>query len=226
MSSHRIAPIAAGTALCAAALLWSTTAGLGGPASAGPIIQSTRPADQPIVLSVPRDHGRSLVLNPDPSPGDVGQLTGGRETGDYVPGSPLPYGADPAHAGVLIFVRTREPLPPIAISPWEEITQEHIVELLRTRPWIRRGDSILQDLQRAQSQWLREHGYTGRPRTIVGDGDRDVPTVVIGVGSGVTILSPDAPGAAALVQDAAKAPTPENIGLKPESIIRVRRQGQ
>ncbi|MCA9294680.1 MAG: hypothetical protein KDA20_12795 [Phycisphaerales bacterium] len=221
MSSRQFAPVAAGAALCAAALLIGPTAGLE-PAFAGPIIQSTRPVDQPIVLSLPRDHGRSLVLNADPSPGDVGQATGGRETGNYVPNSPLPYGADPAQAGVLIFVRTREPLPPIAISPWEEITQEHVAELLRTRPWIRRGDSILQDLRSAQAQWLREHGYTG-VRTIVGEGERDVPTVVIGVGSGVTILSPDAPGAKEALAEAAKAPTPETLGLKRDSIIRVRR---
>ena len=189
----------------------------------GPIVQSARPADQPIVIHVPRDQGRSVVLNPDPTPGGVGQIAGGAASGDWVPGSPLPYGAHPADANALIFVRTREPLPPIAISPWEKVTEEHVRELVRTRPWIRRTDSILHDLRQAQAQWLREHGYTSKPRTIVGSGEGRAEFVTIGVGSGVRVLSPDTPGAKEVVARAAKAPTPETLGMNRDSRIIVRR---
>ncbi len=189
-----------------------------------PIVVSERPSDQPIVLMLPRDHGRSVLLNADPHPGRVGQIVGGDDSIDWIPGSPLPYGAHPSQANVLIFVRTHEHVPPIAISPWETLTEEHIDELLRMRPWIRRGESILRDMKQAQSQWLREHGYTGRPRTIVGEGelDVDVASVPVQVGSGVTILSPDGPGASAAMDRAAQRPTPQTLGMNPGSVIRVR----
>lgn len=69
----------------------------------------------------------------------------------------------------LIYVRTRDALPPIAISPWQEVTDANVDELIRQQPFLRSSnrDELLEDLQAGRRQWLRENGYAGGTRSFV-----------------------------------------------------------
>lgn len=80
---------------------------------------------------------------------------------------PAFFGA-PADASTdLIVVRTREPLPLIAISPYTQFGRVDIGLLKREMPWIRRTPTIERDIVRAQQLWLKENGLILGVRTHV-----------------------------------------------------------
>lgn len=89
--------------------------------------------------------------------------------GEQVLGFPGPagYGASPEATDQMIVVRTREPLPLVAISPFMKFDQSDIELIKRQQPWIRRQDTIRRDIQRAQNVWLQENGYILAVRTHV-----------------------------------------------------------
>lgn len=115
-----------------------------------------------IVLSTPRD---GVLLNPNPHRGNVRGFTGGSSANAYDPQSHLPYGASSDQIQEMLLVLPRENVPAIAISPWEPITDRTIDQLRRDYPWLRRTESIRQDLIFAQNQYLREHRYIGSVRS-------------------------------------------------------------
>ena len=118
------------------------------------------------LVGIPRDDNRRLFAPQDPDRNSVQSFRKNSSSRDTRP-------ADPQQ---LILVRTREPLPPIAISPWERIDERMIDQLRRDRPWIRRTDSILEDLRTAQQTWLRENGFTNRVVTVSGTPQAAAPT--------------------------------------------------
>lgn len=77
------------------------------------------------------------------------------------------FGAPSDASEDLILVRTREPLPVMAISPFTRFGQVDIDLLKREMPWIRRTPSIQRDIERAQHLWLRENGMILGVRTHV-----------------------------------------------------------
>lgn len=80
---------------------------------------------------------------------------------------PAYYGA-PADASTdLVLIRTREPMPLVAISPYTRFGQVDVDLLKRQMPWIRRTPTIERDIQRAQHLWLRENGLILGVRTHV-----------------------------------------------------------
>jgi len=122
-----------------------------------------------ILLQTPR-HG--VLQNPRPDRGGVRGYTAEAGSNMFVSSSPLPYGASLEAAGDLVIVRPRESIPYIAISPWEPVTDRTIEELERHYPWLRRTDSIKQDLRIARNQYLRERGYIDSVRTFHNDNAR------------------------------------------------------
>lgn len=115
-----------------------------------------------IVLQTPRE---GVLQNRSPSRTSVRGYTNDRGANPYDATSGLPYGATRDAAQELIVVRPREAVPYIAISPWEPVTDRTIEELRRNFPWLRRTDSIRNDLVLARNQYLREHGYTSTVRS-------------------------------------------------------------
>lgn len=115
-----------------------------------------------ILLQTPR---QGVLQNPRPDTSGVHGYTAESGANMFVGNSPLPYGASLEAAQDLVIVRPRENVPYIAISPWEPITDRTIDELKRNYPWLRRTDSIKQDLQIARNQYLRERGYIDSVRT-------------------------------------------------------------
>lgn len=112
---------------------------------------------------------------------------------------PAYYGA-PADASTdLIMIRTREPLPLVALSPYTRFQDLDLALLKREMPWIRRTPTIQQDIQRAQHIWLRENG------------------LILGVRTHVNpraLASAQAPGD----EDAASAPASD---IQPRGVIKV-----
>jgi hypothetical protein len=105
----------------------------------------------------------------------------------------------PADASTdLIMVRTREPLPLVAISPFTQFEQVDLNLLKREMPWIRRTPTIQRDIQRAQHIWLRENGMILGVRTHVHPS---------------TFASAQAP-----VEDAASSPAAD---IQPRGVIKV-----
>lgn len=96
----------------------------------------------------------------------VGTRTPIRESVYGLPG-PASYGAPAGAIDDVIYVQTREPLPVVVVSPWVNLDQQNIKHMRRDRPWIRRADSVLEDLRRAQVQHLTEQGYIQKVRTHV-----------------------------------------------------------
>jgi hypothetical protein len=115
-----------------------------------------------ILLQTPR---RGVLQNAPSQYGSVRSYTNDRGGNTYDVHSPLPFGAPLDAANELVIVRPREAVPAIAISPWEPITDRTIDELERNYPWIRRTESIRQDLVIARNQYLRERGYVGTVRS-------------------------------------------------------------
>ncbi len=127
--------------------------------------------------AIRRRHDASFIYNPRPAfRNGVVKITGGD---DHAAGgarffvdSPTELGAGPDELEQIIWARTRAPLPPIALSPWQDVTEENIDELLRLRPYLAtvNRDELLEDLRIARRQWLRENGYLS-PRRFGGDAD-------------------------------------------------------
>lgn len=122
-----------------------------------------------ILLQTPR---QGVLQNAQPERGGVRGYTADTGANMYVSSSPLPYGASLEAAQDLVIVRPRENVPYIAISPWEPVTDRTIDELKRNYPWLRRTDSIKQDLRIARNQYLRERGYIDSVRTFHNDSAR------------------------------------------------------
>lgn len=127
----------------------------------GPLI-----IESPIVATPTRD---GLLLNPRPAERDgVRSLTRyDYDSSFYWSGNRDLAGAPPGSINQLIYVQPSENIPPIAISPFQSIDEDTRERLLRTRPWLRRTDKIVNELRQAQSQWLREQGLAYTPRTVV-----------------------------------------------------------
>lgn len=101
------------------------------------------------------------------------------------PGRPAFPGPGPAHYGAapelddrLIFVRLEsEPWPVIALSPWQDVTDDTIDLITRDRPWLERSryrtDRVQDELQAARNRWLRTHGYIGGVRQFTGSEGSD-----------------------------------------------------
>ena len=115
-----------------------------------------------ILLQTPR---QGVLQNPRPDHTGVRGFTSDSGSNVFVSSSPLPYGAPLEAAQDLVIVRPRENVPYIAMSPWEPVTDRTIEELERHYPWLRRTDSIKQDLRIARNQYLRERGYVDSVRT-------------------------------------------------------------
>lgn len=100
---------------------------------------------------------------------------GGRTALDEIPwGFPgaAGYGAPPEAIDEVIFVQVKEPLPVIAISPWENLSDDELrARIERGRPWIRRSEprtrDMLDELRWAQLQWLKQQGFVQKVRTHV-----------------------------------------------------------
>jgi hypothetical protein len=111
----------------------------------------------------------------DPSRAELGRVFHGRTPAERIRASVLDldgaerYGAALGDLDTLIHVRTRRPLPDIAISPWQDIDERTFQDIRRRRPWVRfeDADGILQDLRTAQRRWLEQHGFVGGVRTHV-----------------------------------------------------------
>lgn len=114
-----------------------------------------------ILLQTPRE---GVLQNIDPRTAPVRSVTATTGGNPYDARSPLPYGAPLSEAEDVVLVRPRENIPYIAISPWEEINDRTIDELERNYPWIRRTESIRNDLVNARNQYLRERGYINSVR--------------------------------------------------------------
>lgn len=136
----------------------------------------------------------------------VGTRTPIRESVYGLPG-PASYGAPVGAIDDVIYVQTREPLPVVAVSPWVNLDQQNIKHLRRDRPWIRRADSVLEDLRRAQVQHLTEQGYIQKVRTHVN------PATL------AKMLSDGKP-----VADANAVPRPTSEDIKPRAVIRVKQR--
>lgn len=80
---------------------------------------------------------------------------------------PTYFGAPTDASTDLIMVRTREPLPLVALSPYTRFQDIDLALLKREMPWIRRTPTIQRDIQRAQHLWLRENGMILGVRTHV-----------------------------------------------------------
>lgn len=71
----------------------------------------------------------------------------------------------------LIWVRPKERLPVLAVSPFVDLDKDTTDEIERNVPQIGRyqtrfyADAILRELEEAQHQWLREQGYILKVRT-------------------------------------------------------------
>lgn len=78
---------------------------------------------------------------------------------------PAFYGAPPQMADDLVLVRTREPLPIIAVSPYTRFNEVDVSLLKRRMPWIRRTPTIERDVVRAQQLWLEQAGLIQAVRT-------------------------------------------------------------
>lgn len=126
-----------------------------------------------ILLQTPR---RGVLQNAASHYGSVRSYTNDRGGNQYDVLSPLPFGAPLDAANELVIVRPREAVPSIAISPWEPITDRTIDELERNYPWIRRTESIRQDLVIARNQYLRERGYVGTVRSFTNRATQPEPT--------------------------------------------------
>ena len=114
-----------------------------------------------IFLQTPRE---GVLQNNDPRRASVRSVTATIGGNPYDARSPLPYGAPLNEADDVVLVRPREEVPYIAINPWEPITDRTIDELERNYPWIRRTESIRNDLINARNQYLRERGYINSVR--------------------------------------------------------------
>ena len=117
---------------------------------------------QVIVLQTPR---RGVLQNRSPYTTSVRGYTKDRVATPYDATSGLPHGATREAAHELIVVRPHEAVPSIAINPWEPITDRTIDELEHNFPWLRRTESIRNDLVLARNQYLREQGYTSTVRS-------------------------------------------------------------
>jgi hypothetical protein len=149
----------------------------------GSVVFTTSGDTNDLVYSAVRTRTDSRIFNPRPAErsrpvrftgselGSTGDTVGRRFNTD----SPTGLGAPDGALDQLIYVRTRDDLPPIAISPWQEVTEENIDELIRRRPFLRSSnrDELLDDLRAGRAQWLRENGYAGSPRTFVNAEARD-----------------------------------------------------
>ncbi len=111
-------------------------------------------SDRPIARTITRDRGVVEFNVP---------TTGVPNEG------PLRYGVDPQSANELIAVRTREPLPTVLISPYEEINGRTRDEIRRQFPYARRVDTITSDLRQAQRQYLKDRGVILSVRSFSGD---------------------------------------------------------
>lgn len=115
-----------------------------------------------IYLNTPRE---GVLQNPRVHSNNVRSYNGKSAANPYNTDSGLPYGASAERYNDLVFVLPREAVPMIAINPWDPITDRTIDRLRRNYPWIRRTDSVRQDLIAAQNQYLRERGYVDSVRS-------------------------------------------------------------
>lgn len=136
----------------------------------------------------------------------VGTRTPIRESVFGLPG-PASYGAPASAVNDIIYVQTREPLPLVAVSPWVNLDQQNIKHLRRDRPWIRRANSVLEDLRRAQVQHLTEQGYIQKVRTHV-----NPATLAKMMQSGKPVA------------DANEIPRASVQDIKPRAVIRVKQR--
>lgn len=130
------------------------------------------------VYSAIRPRLDGVVLNPQPAGrrgpirfrgSGIGSVQAGGAGLQFNTDSPTRFGASRDDLDTIIFVRTRDALPPIAISPWQDVTDENIDALVRANPFLvssNRAD-LLEDLREGRRQWLRENGYLS-PRTYTG----------------------------------------------------------
>lgn len=128
------------------------------------------PRHEPVVVVTPPKDGLPLLTRTGHDRPQVRTFT--RSTGvrpfivpsvrpgvSTVPESgPARFGVYPDEADNLIAVRTREPLPTLLISPYENINDRTRSEIRRSFPYARRVDTITDDLRRAQRQYLRDQG--------------------------------------------------------------------
>ncbi|GAB4514788.1 MAG: hypothetical protein Tsb0013_19210 [Phycisphaerales bacterium] len=133
------------------------------------------PRHDPVVLVTPPRDGSPLLTRTDIVAPNVRTFTRDRGARSFrvpltgVPEEgPLRYGVTPAETRDLIAVRTREPLPTLLVSPFEDINERTRDELRRQFPYVRRVDTVTDDLRRAQRQYLREQGLILNVRTFRG----------------------------------------------------------
>ena len=153
---------------------WVAAAGIG----VGPL--PGHDFDSRVIFATPKHNLPLLNLPPyparrvsSPSRPEIGRLWHERTPGEKIAESVFPgpgpqeLGAAPDLADALIFAQTRYPLPPVALSPWQDITDATFDDIRRLRPWIKneRRDQILGDLREAQQIWLRQNGYVRTVRT-------------------------------------------------------------
>lgn len=117
----------------------------------------------------------------------IGTRTPIRESVYGQPG-PASYGAPVGAIDDVIYVQTREPLPIVAVSPWVNLDTQTIKHLRRERPWIRRAPGVVEDLRRAQNQWLTEQGYIQKVRTHVNPASLEKPSAGARGARGADIL--------------------------------------
>jgi hypothetical protein len=178
-----------------------------------------------ILLQTPRP---GVLQNSRPDRGGVRGYTAEAGSNIFVSNSPLPYGASLEASQDLVIVRPRENVPYIAISPWEPVTDRTIEELHRHYPWLRRTDSIKQDLRIARNQYLRERGYIDSVRTFHNDNARKAEVDESSEASQTYMNAPDntesdaEPQLVIIETDRQESRRIASNRLKEDSVIRVR----
>ncbi|MDX2114671.1 MAG: hypothetical protein SFZ24_03495 [Planctomycetota bacterium] len=163
------------------------------------------------------DPRAGLLISPAPHPGNrvdspdraqLGRVWNARTpvgsrtpTADIVWGLPGPgaYGAPADAVHDVIFVQPREIDTVIAISPWQEVDENTLRQILRQEKNLGStidnpsSERLLNELRAARHQWLTEQGYIGAVRTHVN----------------------------ALPSDDAARPAASPASIKPRGVIRV-----
>lgn len=102
---------------------------------------------------------------------------------------PLQYGIAVEAADDLIAVRTREPLPTIVTSPYQVINERTREEIRRQFPYVRRSETVTEDIRRAQNRYLKDIGAVLTVRSF--SGDRPQRTVRATPPSSPRVVRPD-----------------------------------
>ena len=123
----------------------------------------------------------------------------------YPGDGPASYGAGLDQGDMAFFVRPdSEPWPDVLLSPWQNINEATIDEMIRRQPWLKRSPSrtqaMITELRQAQNEFLRQQGLVTKVRTHVNAKALERPAAEPGKTtgevepSGVIRITPAKPG--------------------------------